>query len=95
MNEPFSISFYYPLDNSQEIVKLRATARLHQSSHYYVIESFCFDDGKQHEGAMSHFPAIEIEKIKQGSHFIWVHKESNRASQLSLSIGKAIEDRES
>jgi hypothetical protein len=90
MKQPFEIKFDFPVAHSDLIISLRATAELHHSDPYYVVDGFYFasQNGKQH---LSLLPAQEIKQIKKGHVHTWVHKDSGRESLLSLAIGKAIE----
>ncbi len=92
MTEPFTICFDFPLANSKDTIQLKAKAQLHHSSPYYVIDSVHFADRKQNKNSMSLLPPIEIEKIQQDGKWVWLHKDSHRFSQLSLAIGKAIDE---
>jgi len=85
------IKFEFPLAHSDLTVSLRATATVHHSEIYYVVDDFRFASENYRQRELSLLPAQEIQKVKRGYAEIWVHKESQRESQLSIAIGKAIE----
>lgn len=91
MDKPFEIHFDFPLDHSEFTIALQATASLHHSEPYYVVDSFHMGGSKVHR-AISILPVQEIKKVKKGSTRTWVHKDSEKESLLSLALGKAIED---
>jgi len=90
MNSPFEIRFQFPLAYSDLTVSLRATATLHHSDPYYVVENFRFA-GSNGSYEPSILPAQEIQKIRRNDTPVWVHKDSQRESQLSIAMGKAID----
>lgn len=92
MEPKFEISFNFPLEHSQHTIPLRATAQLHHSDPYYVVDQFHFAGTEKISNVTSMLPAIEIiyRKSKDGE-LIWLHKDSERESLLSRSVGKAIE----
>jgi hypothetical protein len=91
MEKPFNIRFDFPLSHSDVTVALRATAELHHSIPYYVVDSFAFAGSQDPGEKVSILPRQEIRLIKRGSLRMWVHKDSERETQLSIAIGKAIE----
>jgi hypothetical protein len=91
MEEPFKIKFDFPIANSDVMVSLSATAQLHHSIPYYIVEGFSFPNSKQGE-SVSVLPPQEVRLLKKGKLRIWVHKDSERESLLSQAIGKAIEE---
>lgn len=93
MSQPFEIKFDFPLAHSNLTISLKATAELHHSDPYYVIDHFHFALVKPKKGATSLLPPLELKKIKRGSSSIWVHRDSERESLLSQAVGKAV-DRE-
>ena len=90
MNRPFEIDFDFPLAHSDLIISLRATAELHHSDPYYVVDDFYVRDSKKPE--LSILPSQQIKKVTRGTAKVWVHKDSGRESLLSIAIGKAIEN---
>ena len=93
MNSPFEIRFEFPLAYSEVTVSLQAKATLHHSVPYYVVENFRFA-GSNGNYEPSILPSQEIQKIKRGETPVWVHKDSQRESQLSIAMGRAIDKAE-
>ena len=91
MNPPFEIEFDFPLAHSDLIVSLRATAEIHHSEIYYVVKNFHFAGAKPKENEVSMIPEQEIKSVNRNGNAIWVHRESERESQLSKAIGKSLE----
>lgn len=89
--DPFEIKFDFPLDHSPYTLALKARVRLHASESYYVVDSFLFEKTNQSKSLHSILPDIEIKYLKTATKGMWVHKDSERESQLSQTIGKAIE----
>ena len=92
MSKPFEIKFNFPLEHSLHTIPLKATAELHHSEPYYVIDGFYFDSQKPGRSTLSLLPSIQIKYKKIAGKGIWVHKDSERESALSQAIGKAIEE---
>ena len=93
MNSPFEIRFEFPLADSNVTVSLRASAALHHSDPYYVVENFRFA-GSNGSYEPSILPTQEIQKIRRNDTPVWVHKDSQRESQLSIAMGRAIDKAE-
>jgi len=93
MDQPFEIKFDFPLAHSDLSVSLRATAEFHHSDPYYVIDNFRFAGKRNKRSIPTLLPKQEIKLIERGSSKIWVHRDSERESQLSIAMGKAIEKR--
>lgn len=91
MNQPFEIKFDFALAHSDLIISLSATADLHHSDPYYVVDNFHLASSTPTKNGLSIIPAQEIKKIKRGDAEVWVHKDSERESMLSLAIGRAID----
>ena len=85
------ISFEFPLAHSDLTISLRATVTVHHSEVYYVVDKFHFAGADPGRREPSLLPAQEIQKMRRGDEMIWVHKESQRESQLSISVGRAID----
>ena len=85
------IKFEFPLAHSDLAVSLMATVTVHHSEIYYIIDDFRFAGENYRQRELSLLPAQEIQKVKRGDKNIWVHKDSQRESQLSIAIGRAIE----
>ena len=91
MEQPFEIKFDFALAHSDLIISLTATAELHHSDPYYVVDHFHFDGAIQAKDDFSILPAQEIKQVTRGGTRVWVHKDSERESVLSLAIGKSID----
>ena len=91
MNLPIEIRFEFPLAHSDLAISLRATVTVHHSEIYYVVDDFRFAGENYRQRELSLLPAQEIQKVKRGHADVWVHKDSQRESQLSRALGRAIE----
>ena len=91
MNQPLEIRFEFPLAHSDLTISLRATVTVHHSDIFYVVDNFHFAGTNYHQRDLSMLPVQEIQKVRRGDSEIWVHKESQRESQLSIALGRAIE----
>ena len=89
---PFEIKFDFPLAHSDLIISLKATAELHHSQPYYVVDHFQAASSKTDKHEPSILPPQEIKKIERNSVKVWVHKDSEKESMLSLAIGNGIDD---
>lgn len=92
MEQPFKITFDFPVANSGITIHLNATAQLHHSDPYYVIQDFFFDNAQSEKAFPSVLPPQEIKVIERDGNRIWVHRDSERESQLSAKIGAAIDE---
>ena len=88
---PFEIKFDFPLAHSDLIMSLKATAELHHSQPYYVVDHFLAASAKNGVAEPSILPPQEIKQIVRNSAKVWVHKDSEKESVLSIAIGKGIE----
>jgi hypothetical protein len=93
MKQPFEIKFDFPLAHSEMIFTLKATAEVHHSEPYYVIDNIHVDSNGHKKQDPSILPQQEIKQIKRGKSKVWVHRDSERESLLSLAAGKAIENK--
>ena len=91
MEQPFEIKFDFALAHSDLIISLTATAELHHSDPYYVVDHFHFDGGDLAKDDLSVLPAQEIKQVIRGGTRVWVHKDSERESVLSLALGRSID----
>ena len=91
MKQRFEIYFDFVIAHSGFIIPLKVTAELHHSVPYYVVDNFDLVDTERNENSPSIIPAQEVKLIKRDLKDVWVHKESERESLLSIAIGKAIE----
>ena len=88
---PFEIKFDFPVASSNLKITLNATAELHHSEPYFVVHDFYLPDGKKNKGFHSVLPDQEVKRIHRDGAAVWVHKDSEKESELSLAIGKGIE----
>ena len=91
MDQPFKIKFDFPVANSSLTVSLKATAQLHHSDPYYVVEDFYFDEHIPGQSYPSVLPPQEVKLVWKGKKKVWVHRDSERESLLSEKIGEAID----
>lgn len=91
MEKPFEIKFDFPLAHSDLSISLKATAEIHHSDPYFVIDNFHFASAKPSRTEPSVLPTQEIKQIRRNGSMVWVHCDSERESLLSLALGKAIE----
>ena len=89
MKKPFGIRFDFPLAHSEQTISIKATATLHHSDPYYVVDDFQFAGRKIQKNQLSVLPVQEIELEKKSG--AWVHRDSGKESLLSQAIGAAIE----
>ena len=89
---PFEIKFDFPVASSDLKISLNATAELHHSEPYYKIRSFSLTNGEKNNEHHSVLPDQEIKRIKRNGSYVWVHKDSERESDLSIAIGAGIEN---
>ena len=88
---PFEIKFDFPVASSNLKISLNATAELHHSEPYYKVRSFSLTNGEKNNDYYSLLPDQEIKRIKRNGSYVWVHKDSERESDLSIAIGTGIE----
>lgn len=91
MSQPFEIRFDFPLAYSDLTIALKATAEIHHSETFYRVDNFQFAASRSGKHDLSVLPAQEIKQASRGESRIWVHKDSERESLLSIAIGKAID----
>ena len=89
--QPFEVKFDFPLAHSNLTISLQATAELHHSDPYYVVDQFHFAGSKPSKTEPSLLPPLELIQVKRGNSMIWVHRDSEKESALSIAIGKAID----
>jgi hypothetical protein len=80
----YSIAFSIRLEHSAFIVPLTAHVELHHSPVFYIVKNFktCPDQKS------SILPDLKIRKVRGR----WVHCDSEKETELSLVVGKAIDD---
>jgi len=89
---PFEIKFDFPLAHSDLIFSLKATAELHHSQPYYVVDHFQAASSKADKHEPSILAPQEIKQIERNSAKVWVHKDSEKESVLSIAIGRGIDE---
>jgi hypothetical protein len=91
MSKPFEIKFDFLVADSRMRISLRARAEVHHSEPYYVVSDFSLE--KDHD--VRHYPSIlpdqHIKRLNRQGVCMWVHKDSERESLLSMAIGQGIE----
>lgn len=92
MEKSFEIKFDFPLAHSDLIISLKATATLHHSDPYYVVDDFHFMGNNSKKTSYSVLPPQALKQVIRHSAKVWVHKDSERESLLGLAIGKAIDN---
>ena len=90
---PFEIKIDFPVASSNLKISLNATAELHHSEPYYLVHNFHLTNGKKNKDHHSILPAQEVKRIKRDRSYIWVHKDSEQESNLSIAIGAGIESK--
>ena len=92
MEKSFTIVFDFPLEHSSMTLHLTATAQLHHSTPYYVVDAFHLQNAETGMDSLSILPSVEIERRMEDGKETWIHRDSGRSSLLSLALGKAIEE---
>lgn len=97
MENPFMITFDFPLVDSERKIPVKAIARLHPSEPvpFYKVHSFHVVTAKPIIDGMpaySFLPDQEIIPLEEEGAVLWVHNDSERPTLLSMAIGKAIEE---
>jgi len=88
----FEIKFDFPVASSNLTISLNATVEPHHSEPYYLVQNFNFTNNTRNNELHSVLPDQEVKRIKRDGAYVWVHKDSEQESELSLAIGSAIED---
>jgi hypothetical protein len=92
MRKPFEINFDFPVASSNLKVSINATVEIHHSEPYFLVHNFYFPESKKEINGHSVLPEQEIKRVKRNGSFSWVHKDSGQESELSLAIGRGIEN---
>ena len=90
---PFEINLDFPVASSDLKISLNATAELHHSEPYYVVNNFHLTNGNKNKDHHSILPAQEVKRVKRNGSYVWVHKDSEQESDLSIAIGEGIESK--
>jgi hypothetical protein len=94
METPMPIAFNFPLEGSSKTIPVAAVAELELVEACYVVHSFEVLPVQPHSPANSFLPAQKIKKIKERDTEMWVHKDSEKPTVLSIVIGEAIDKKE-
>lgn len=90
---PFEINFDFPVASTNLKISLKATAEVHHSEPYFVVQDFYLGaNQKKEDDTHSVLPVQEVKRIKRDGKTLWVHKDSEETSELSIAIGKGIEN---
>ena len=90
---PFEIKFDFPVASSDLKISLNATAELHHSEPYYLVHNFHLMDSKKNEDHHSVLPDQQIRRVRRNGSYVWVHRDSEKESELSIAIGAGIESK--
>ncbi|HEY5771538.1 MAG TPA: hypothetical protein VIS75_02870, partial [Chitinophagaceae bacterium] len=90
---PFEIKFDFPVASSDLKISLNATAELHHSEPYYLVHNFYLTDSKKNVDHHSVLPDQQIRCVKRNGSYVWVHRDSEKESELSIAIGAGIESK--
>src|SRR5574339_836332 len=85
---PFEINFDFPVASSDLKISLNATVELHHSEPFYLVRNFHLINGERNTHHHSVLPEQEIKRIERNGSIVWVHKDSENESDLSIAIGK-------
>jgi hypothetical protein len=88
---PFEINFDFPVASSKLKISLNATAEIHHSDPYFVVHDFYLANNMKDNGFHSVLPVQEVKRIFRDNSYLWVHKDSEKESELSIAIGTGIE----
>jgi hypothetical protein len=88
---PFEIKFDFPVASSNLKISLDATVELHHSEPYFRVHNFNLNNNKENKDHHSILPEQDIKRIKRKGSYVWVHRDSERESDLSIAIGIGIE----
>ena len=88
---PFEINFDFPVASSNLKIPLNATAEIHHSEPYFVVHDFYLAESRKNNGFHSVLPVQEVKRILRNNSYMWVHKDSEQESELSIAIGSGIE----
>ena len=90
---PFEIKFDFPVASSDLKISLNATAELHHSEPYYLVHNFYLMDSQKNKDHHSILPDQQIRRVKRNGSYVWIHKDSEKESELSIAIGAGIESK--
>lgn len=90
MKESFRINFKYPFKEKDVSIELTGNVTVHHSTPFYTISNIRFTN--RPEGPYDTFPEIKLQQRDLQGEKVWVHFDTQKESQLSHILGKAIED---
>lgn len=82
----FTISFEYRLEDSSISINLRAEVEVHNDPFFYIVHNI----RSLRSGSPPAIPDVRLTKRDS----TWVHVDSEKPTDLTLSIGKAIDAHE-
>lgn len=88
---PFEVRFDFPVASSNLKICLNATAEIHHSEPYFVVHDFYLANNKKANGFHSVLPVQQVKRVLRDKSYLWVHKDSEQESELSIAIGTGIE----
>lgn len=83
VTKSFLLTFEYHLDNSHISLNLRAEVELNDDPRYYIVRNI----RSLHQGSSPAIPEIKLTKKKS----VWVHYDSQKPTDLTLSIGNDLD----
>jgi hypothetical protein len=84
VTKSFIINFQFPYPSKDGYIDMSADVEKHHSETYYIVNKFRLDPHKSGDAIL---PPISIKKVSG----IWVHKDTNKETELSLLVGMAID----
>lgn len=90
MNQPFRINFKYPFKEKKFSIELTGEASLHHSIPYYTINHIRFTTHP--DGPRDALPEIKIQLREMQGEKVWVHLDTQKESELSRIVGRAIDE---
>lgn len=90
MNQSFCINFRYPFKEKNISIELTGNVTLHHSTPHYTISNIRFVS--RPDGPYDAFPEIRLQQRELHGESVWVHMDTQKESELSHIVGKAIDD---
>ncbi|HEV8284517.1 MAG TPA: hypothetical protein VGQ09_09410 [Chitinophagaceae bacterium] len=95
VNQSFEIKFDFPVDDSGLAISLSAQVHPNDNEPFYLINDFHIIISGVVKDDSSALPPQEIKMIVRNSKCLWVHRDIERETLLSVAIGKEIEQKRS
>jgi hypothetical protein len=86
LTDSYTVEFIYSSYNGKLNIPLTADILSHHSEPYYIVQNVRASLGSQHPV----FSQVQLKKVN--GH--WVHRDSLKETDLSVSIGRAVEEYE-